>query len=196
CGDGRLRHPADRPAGAPYPGASENLPRGGRFGPRAGREMQRLLLEPVLLLDDQHDLRRVFQRLQAGADFPLSGWLVRSFRYGDRLHSPRALTGDAMNKVWLGTLLLLASAVAYSTAGFFTRLIEVDAWTLLFWRGLFGGSFLAVVVAVQQRGHLWRSIRAMGWEGVVVAICSALATVCFLNAMRLTAVAARMATVP
>ena len=94
-----------------------------------------------------------------------------------------------MNKVWLGTLLLLASATAYSTAGFFTRLIEVDAWTLLFWRGLFGGSFLAVVVAVQERGHLWRSIRAMGWEGAAVAVCSAVATVCFLNAMRLTAVA-------
>jgi hypothetical protein len=62
-------------------------------------------------------------------------------------------------------LLLTASAAAYSTAGFFTRLIAVDAWTLLFWRGLFGGSFLAVVVAVQERGRLWRSIRAMGWEG-------------------------------
>jgi len=94
-----------------------------------------------------------------------------------------------MNRVWLGTLLLLASATAYSTAGFFTRLIEVDAWTLLFWRGLFGGSFLAVVVAFQERGNLWRSIRAMGWEGAAVAVCSAVATVCFLNAMRLTAVA-------
>lgn len=94
-----------------------------------------------------------------------------------------------MNRVWLGTLLLVASATAYSTGGFFTRLIEVDAWTLLYWRGLFGGSFLAVVVFLQERGHLWRSIRAMGWEGVLVAICSAVATVCFLNALRLTAVA-------
>jgi len=94
-----------------------------------------------------------------------------------------------MNRIWLGTLLLLASATAYSTAGFFTRLIEVDAWTLLFWRGLFGGSFLAAVIAVQERGHLWRSIRAMGWEGAAVAVCSAVATMCFLNAMRLTAIA-------
>ena len=94
-----------------------------------------------------------------------------------------------MNKVWLGTLLLIASAVAYSTAGFFTRLIPVDAWTLLFWRGLFGGVFLAGIVVFQQRGRLWPAIRAMGWEGVLVALCSALATVCFLNAMRLTAVA-------
>jgi len=89
----------------------------------------------------------------------------------------------------LGTVLLTASAAAYSTAGFFTRLIHVDAWTLLFCGGLFGGSFLAAVVVFQERGRLWQSIRAMGWEGVVVAICSAVATVCFLNAMRLTAVA-------
>ena len=93
------------------------------------------------------------------------------------------------SKALLGTALLIASAAAYSSAGFFTRLIEVDAWTLLFWRGLFGGSFLAAVVVFQERGHLWRSIRAMGWEGAAVAICSAVATVCFLNAMRLAAVA-------
>jgi len=94
-----------------------------------------------------------------------------------------------MNKVWLGTLLLVASATAYSTAGFFTRLIPVDAWTLLFWRGVFGGTFLAIIVVVQQRGRLWPAIRAMGIEGVLVAICSAVATVCFLNAMRHTSVA-------
>jgi drug/metabolite transporter (DMT)-like permease len=97
--------------------------------------------------------------------------------------------GDVMNKVWLGTLLLVASAAAYSTGGFFTRLIHVDAWTLLFWRGLFGGVFLAVIVAVQQRGRLWPAIRATGVEGVLVAVCSAVATVCFLNAMHLASVA-------
>jgi drug/metabolite transporter (DMT)-like permease len=97
--------------------------------------------------------------------------------------------GEVMSKLWLGTLLLVASAAAYSTGGFFTRLIQVDAWTLLFWRGLFGGTFLAIIVVVQQRGRLWPAIRAMGIEGVLVAICSAVATVCFLNAMRHTSVA-------
>jgi len=92
-------------------------------------------------------------------------------------------------KALLGTALLTASAVAYSSAGFFTRLIPLDAWTLLFWRGLFGGTFLAGVVVWQLRGRLWRSIRAMGWEGAAVTVCSALATVCFLNAMRCTAIA-------
>lgn len=92
-------------------------------------------------------------------------------------------------KIWLGTLILVAAAAAYSTAGFFTRLIAVDAWTLLFWRGLVAGTFISIVVAVRYRGRLMRTIVAMGWEGIAVALCSAVATVCFLNAMRLTAVA-------
>jgi drug/metabolite transporter (DMT)-like permease len=94
-----------------------------------------------------------------------------------------------VNRIWLGTLLLVASAAAYSSAGFFTRLIPVDSWTLLFWRGVFAGVFLSVMVAIQERGRIVPAIRAMGWEGAVVAVCSALATVCFLTAMRLTAVA-------
>ena len=89
----------------------------------------------------------------------------------------------------LGVLLLTASAIAYSTAGFYTRLIPVDAWTLLFWRGLFGGLFLAVVVAVQERGRFVQSFRSIGRDGLLIAVCSALATICFLNAMRLTSVA-------
>lgn len=94
-----------------------------------------------------------------------------------------------MTRAWLGTLLLTASAVAYSSAGFYTRLIPVDAWTLLFWRGLFGGLFLAVVVGVQERGRFVQSFRAIGRDGLLIAVCSALATICFLTAMRLTSVA-------
>ena len=66
-----------------------------------------------------------------------------------------------MNKIWLGTWLLVASAAAYSGAGFFTRLIPVDAWTLLFWRGLFGGTFLAAIVAWQLRGRFSPAPRAV-----------------------------------
>lgn len=100
---------------------------------------------------------------------------------------------------WLGTLLLAASAVAYSSAGFYTRLIAVDAWTMLFWRGLFAGLFLAGMVAVRERGRVVPAVRAIGRDGVLIALCSALATVFFLNALRLSAVADVMvidATIP
>ena len=39
--------------------------------------------------------------------------------------------------------LVLLSAFAFSTAGLFTRLVETDVWTMLFWRGLFGGLLIA-----------------------------------------------------
>jgi hypothetical protein len=32
-----------------------------------------------------------------------------------------------------GILLIILSAIAYSPAGFFTRLNHLDAWTMLFW---------------------------------------------------------------
>lgn len=102
-------------------------------------------------------------------------------------------------KLWLGTTLLVASAVAYSSAGFYTRLIEVDAGTMLFWRGLFAGLFLVVMVAVRERGRVAAAFRAIGRDGLLIAVCSALATVCFLNALRLSTVADVMvidATVP
>jgi drug/metabolite transporter (DMT)-like permease len=89
----------------------------------------------------------------------------------------------------IGTVLLVASATAYSTAGFFTRLIQTDAWTMLFWRGIFAGLFLAGMVLWRERGHVVRSVRAIGRDGLLIALCSALATVCFLNAFRLSSVA-------
>lgn len=95
-----------------------------------------------------------------------------------------------MNRAaWLGTVLLTAAAVAFSSAGFFTRLISVDPWTMLFWRGLFAGAFLFGMVALEQRRRTVQAFRDIGIEGLVVAACSALATVCFLNALRLTSVA-------
>jgi len=90
---------------------------------------------------------------------------------------------------WLGTALLVASAIAYSSAGFYTRLIEVDVWTVLFWRGVFGGLFLAGMVVWRERGRTVQAVRAIGVTGLVIAGCSAVATVCFISAMRLGSVA-------
>ncbi|MBX9942685.1 MAG: DMT family transporter [Reyranella sp.] len=92
-------------------------------------------------------------------------------------------------QAWLGTLLITGSAVVFSTAGLFTRLIDLDAWTMLFWRGLFGGLFIAAFVVWRDGRGAMGALRAIGRDGLLVAACSALATVCFLNALRLTSVA-------
>jgi drug/metabolite transporter (DMT)-like permease len=89
----------------------------------------------------------------------------------------------------LGVVLVAGSAVAYSTAGFFTRLIPLDVWTILFWRGLFAGAFIAAVFLIQERRRALAGVRAIGWPGLVATACSALATILFINAFRLTSVA-------
>ena len=88
-----------------------------------------------------------------------------------------------------GTLLIVASAIAFSTTGYFTRLIELDVPTLLFWRGIFGGLFMLACLALMYRRETVSAFRTMGLSGLAVAILSALATVCYVIALRLTTVA-------
>ena len=88
-----------------------------------------------------------------------------------------------------GTLLVVASAVAFSTAGLFTRLIALDTWTILFWRGLFAGLFIAAYVAWTQGSRSFAALRAIGPAGLLAAACSTLASVCFIEALRLASVA-------
>jgi drug/metabolite transporter (DMT)-like permease len=88
-----------------------------------------------------------------------------------------------------GTLLIVASAIAFSTTGYFTRLIELDVPTLLFWRGIFGGLFMLACLALMYRSETVSAFRTMGPSGLAVAILSALATVCYVIALRLTTVA-------
>lgn len=88
-----------------------------------------------------------------------------------------------------GVILVLLSALAFSTAGLFTRLIEVDVWTLLFWRGLFGGLFIACWVLWRDGAGAAKTVRRIGLPGLAAAGCSAAATICFVNALRETTVA-------
>ena len=60
-------------------------------------------------------------------------------------------TVDPQTDTALGVALVGGSAVAYSSAGFFTRLIDVDLWTLIFWRGIFSTIFLVAAARAQHR---------------------------------------------
>lgn len=89
----------------------------------------------------------------------------------------------------LGVLLLLGAAVAFSTAGYFTRLIPLDVWTLLFWRGIFAGAFVLAILVWQQGAAAWRSIPAMGLPGLAVTALSSSGMIFFIHAFRHTSVA-------
>jgi drug/metabolite transporter (DMT)-like permease len=103
--------------------------------------------------------------------------------------STMALTHHADGRPWQGILLVVLSAFAFSTAGYFTRLIEVDVWTMLFWRGLFGGLFIAGWVGWQYGARSLDALYRIGWLGLAAAGCSTAATICFILALRATAVA-------
>jgi drug/metabolite transporter (DMT)-like permease len=95
---------------------------------------------------------------------------------------------DARQERRLGMALVAGAAVAWSTAGFFTRLLPYDAWTILFWRGVFGCAFTAAFLVASQRGD-WRSVFRIGWPGWVVAILSTTGMMAFIPALQTTSVA-------
>jgi drug/metabolite transporter (DMT)-like permease len=88
-----------------------------------------------------------------------------------------------------GVILVVLSAIAFSTAGFFTRLIDTDVWTMLFWRGLFGGLLIAGYIVWREGDHTVAAFRRIGRAGLLAAGCSTAATICFINALRETTVA-------
>lgn len=101
--------------------------------------------------------------------------------------STGSLPGESTR--FLGALIVAVAAVVFSTAGLFTRLISTDSWTMLFWRGLFGGLLILAWIASRERVATWAVFAAMSRTGLLVAGCSTAATICFITALRATTVA-------
>jgi len=89
----------------------------------------------------------------------------------------------------LGLLLVILSTLAWSTAGFFARLIPLDAWTLLFWRGFFGAVGGLAFVAWQERGNTWRAFASIRGRGIAFCLLSSAGMISFLAALKTTTVA-------
>src|SRR3954470_6965258 len=88
-----------------------------------------------------------------------------------------------------GIALVITAAFAWSTAPLFTRLLHYDSWTILFWRGLFGGGFIAAFLIVTQGRAGLRELMGMRTNGWLVAGLSTLAMVTFIPALQMTSVA-------
>jgi drug/metabolite transporter (DMT)-like permease len=88
----------------------------------------------------------------------------------------------------LGIALVVAGAVAFSTAPFFTRLLPYDSWTILFWRGLFGGSLIAVIMVLLQGRAGLRDLIGMRASGWLVSLYSTLGMIAFIPSLQLTSV--------
>jgi len=88
-----------------------------------------------------------------------------------------------------GIALVIAAAIAWSTAPFFTRLLHFDPWTILFWRGLFGGGSIALFLICTEGLSGARSLVALKANGWLVACLSTIGMVNFIPSLQLTSVA-------
>jgi len=90
-----------------------------------------------------------------------------------------------------GAWLVFGSATAWSFGGTIARFLTVsDSWTVVFWRSVFAASFLLAFMLWQNgRKATVALFLAMGWPGVGVAACFALASTCFVVALAYTTVA-------
>jgi drug/metabolite transporter (DMT)-like permease len=91
-----------------------------------------------------------------------------------------------------GQLFVAFAAVAWSFAGVLQRGLKLDIATQAASRS--GVAFLAMVVVVliearRTKQPLWVFVRAPGWPGLVMAVCSGGASACFIFALNRTSVA-------
>lgn len=97
-----------------------------------------------------------------------------------------------MNAKWnyrLGLLLVTLSAIAWSSGGFFVRLIPLDAFTQLQWRGFFGFLGMAVFLGFRDGRRAVTDLQFLGWAGAAYVLFGALAMFCFINSLTYTSVA-------
>ncbi|MDE2445576.1 MAG: DMT family transporter [Alphaproteobacteria bacterium] len=90
-----------------------------------------------------------------------------------------------------GVLLIIGSALVWSFGGTISRFLAVhDSWTVVFWRSLFAASFLLVyMLATSGFSATTAMFRNMGWAGLAVACCFAVASTSFVVALAYTTVA-------
>ncbi|MFN0264085.1 DMT family transporter [Tepidamorphus sp. 3E244] len=86
-----------------------------------------------------------------------------------------------------GVVLVVVSAVVFSTAGIFTNGVDTDAWGIIFWRGLAAAAFTAGYLTTRRK--LLAEVRALGRHGLLVAVLMAAGTAAFIPAFKLSSVA-------
>ncbi|MFO1060202.1 MAG: DMT family transporter [Dongiaceae bacterium] len=92
----------------------------------------------------------------------------------------------------LGVALVGLSALVWASGGLFVRLLPYDLWTIVFWRGCFGGLFVGLYVVWRYRGRTLARIRAIGGTGLVVVVCTTATITLFAAAFQHTSVARAM----
>lgn len=86
-----------------------------------------------------------------------------------------------------GVVLVCISAIAFSTAGLFTKGVSADAWVVIFWRGVSAALFTLGYAVL--RGDFRSEMRRFGGPATLAMLLNASGTVAFIPAFKLTSIA-------
>ncbi len=86
-----------------------------------------------------------------------------------------------------GVALVCVSAIAFSTAGLFTKGVSADAWSVIFWRGVSAAAFTFIYVV--WRGGLGGEVRRFGRPAGLALLLNVSGTAAFIPAFKLTSIA-------
>lgn len=86
-----------------------------------------------------------------------------------------------------GVILVIVSAIVFSTAGIFTKGVSTGSWEIIYWRGIFAAGFTFAYIV--WKGSWSREVVKMGVSGWCVAGVGALGTAAFIPALKLTTMA-------
>ena len=89
----------------------------------------------------------------------------------------------------VGVLCVFAAALAWSTAGLFTRVVSTDIPTTLLWRSMFGGGSVLLIYILMNKPQSFRELLQFKFGEFVVALLSAMGMMCFISAFFFTSIA-------
>lgn len=88
-----------------------------------------------------------------------------------------------------GVLIVALGAILFAPDSLMIRLMGMEQWPTLFWRGLLGGGAITLLFLAIHRGRYPGKIRALGYTGALFVALFSLTSVCFVFAVRETSVA-------
>ncbi|MEL7465024.1 MAG: DMT family transporter [Pseudomonadota bacterium] len=88
-----------------------------------------------------------------------------------------------------GVLIVAAGALLYAPDSLMLRLMNMEQWPTVFWRGLLGGAIVAIAYFMVYRFDLFRRWIDLGRPALWFIAAYVLTTLCFVYAIRETSVA-------
>lgn len=99
-------------------------------------------------------------------------------------------SGYAPSKYPLGVAMILSAGVCLSISGIVVRNLDTtDGWQIIFYRSVFFLLTVLTFILVRYRGRILAPFRAIGFNGLIVAFCLGLGSICYLFSLTLTTVA-------